>query len=370
MDKIINETIIEGKIYNMIGIWKKSKSDNSVDSKGQPFLFPCEGIFWTGKEQFIDRLMDIQQYINKKHKIKKKNNKTKCLLCDEMLYQSIYTHQGYLWNNTLNHYVLTHNYEPPRVFIDKVFNCDISIKKNIIISGIISNKFLKLERNQLMILDALMKHGGYKKKYYDTENKNIIRYSEHAGYLDIKNNSINNIIVSGNTSRVDRGDEEIFLPKNTEDSFNYEYIFHTHPPTPKPGGRAKFGILYEFPSMGDIFHFIDHYNDGKVIGSLIMTPEGLYNIRKKIQDKKKIEINEQEFYVSMKKTFKKLQVESIEKYGDEFTTHTFYSVIAQDKTYIKKANDTLEKFQMTIDFFQREANSNGQWIVDTVYIPL
>ena len=221
-----------------------------------------------------------------------------------------------------------------------------------------------------MIIDALMKHGGYNKKYYDMKNSNIARYSEHAGFLDVRNRIIYNIVVSGNTLRVDRGDEEIFLPMNTPDAFKYEYIFHTHPPTPKPGGRSEFGILYEFPSLGDIFHFIDHTNDGNVIGSLVMTSEGLYNIRKNIMSDNKINIDEELFYVTMKKTFRELQRESIKKYGTNFSTYKFYSTIAQNRTYIDDANKILNKFGLHIDFFPRKKDFKGSWIVDTVYIPI
>ena len=61
----------------------------------------------------------------------------------------------------------------------------------------------------------------------------------------------------GNTNRVDKGDSEIYMPNNVDDMYNYEYMFHTHPPTPKPGGRADVGIMYELPSIGDLLHFID-----------------------------------------------------------------------------------------------------------------
>src|SRR5690606_16550512 len=103
---------------------------------------------------------------------------------------------------------------------DKIFEYDISTNQHnyetVKLKGRITPdnnvNFLKLDRNQIMILDALMKHGGYNKKYYDTLNKNIVRYSEHAGFFDVRNKVIHNIIVSGNTLRIDRGDEEIFLP--------------------------------------------------------------------------------------------------------------------------------------------------------------
>lgn len=374
---IINKTIIDGKIYNLIGIWKKSKSDNSVDSNGQSFAFPTNGKIWTGSEQFIKRLKDVQEYISKyesKKKILSKTQESNCLLCKNKVSKTRYIIENYVWDSSLIHYVEKHYYEPHRDFIDKIFNYDITTEEIVKLKGNVTTantgKFLKLDRNQIMILDALMKHGGYNKKYYDTQNRNIVRYSEHAGFLDVRNKVVHNIIVSGNTLRIDRGDEEIFLPVNTPDAFNYEYIFHTHPPTPKPGGRAKDGILYEFPSLGDIFHFIDHYNDGKVVGSLVMTSEGLYNIRKLTHDKSKIEINEEEFYTTMKKTFRSLQKEALEKHGKEFSTYKFYATIAQDKSYINKANEILNKYNLTIDFFQREKDFRGSWIVDTVYIPL
>ena len=99
--------------------------------------------------------------------------------------------------------------------------------------------------------------------------------------LDFNNSGLEKIIISGNTSRVDANDDVIFLPKNMIDAFDYEYIFHTHPPTPKQGARANVGILYEFPSISDLFHFMDHYNEGKTQGSIVIAPEGMYIIRKK-----------------------------------------------------------------------------------------
>ena len=56
-------------------------------------------------------------------------------------------------------------------------------------------------------------------------------------------------------------------------------MFHTHPPTPFPGSRVVDGILYEFPSISDIYHFADHFNAGETQGSLIIAPEGMYIIR-------------------------------------------------------------------------------------------
>jgi hypothetical protein len=375
-----NEIIIDGKIYKLELIWRCSKNDNSKDIKGHLFPFPKEGSKWTGQSQFLDRLIEIQDYLeyHKKKSFDLPNKKCKnCLLCDEKnIITKRYVLGNYVWDNGLTHYVKNHNIQASRDFIDKIFNYDISSDINIRLMGKITldnaktPKFLKLEKNQIMILDALMRHGGYNKKYYDVDKKDIIRYSEHAGFLDVREKTVHNVIVSGNTLRVDRGDEEIFLPINNPDAFDYEYIFHTHPPTPKPGGRASDGILYEFPSLGDIFHFIDHYNDGNTVGSLVMTSEGLYNIRKSENNSKKIKINEDEMFSEIKKVFRQMQSDSINKYGSKFTSYYFYSVISQDTSFITKINEHLKKYHITIDFYPRTRDFKGAWIVDTIYIPI
>ena len=188
-----------------------------------------------------------------------------------------------------------------------------------------------------------MNHGGYIKRYSDdSKNKYRYRFSEHAGILDFKGNFLEKIIVSGKTNRKEAGDDEIFLPQNLPENFEYEYLFHTHPPTPKPGGRVSDGILYEFPSIGDILHFIDHYNDGKTIGSIVITPEGLYNIRKLKLDKNKININENKLFKQYINLSDQVQNKAIKKYSEKFNTYTFYSKISQDKSYINIINNFLK----------------------------
>lgn len=378
-----NEIIINGKIYKLEGIWRCSKNDKSKDSKGKLYPYPENEKKWISDVMqitFIDKLIEIQDFLE--HSENKIINISKekcsdCLLCDEKnVITSRFILGNYVWDDGMAHYIKHHNYNPGNDFKDKIFGFDMkhSAPMRLIGKMTYDNKLhighLKLEKNQLMILDALMKHGGYNKKYYDIEHKNITRYSEHAGFLDIKQKTINNIIVSGNTLRVDRGDEEIFLPITNSDAFEYQYIFHTHPPTPKPGGRAKDGILYEFPSIGDIFHFIDHYNEGKTIGSLVMTPEGLYNIRKLEHDKKKIKIDEDKFFSDFKKDIKVIQKDAITKHGEKFSSYYFYSMIAQDTSHVKKINECLQKHQLTIDFYPRSKDFKGTWTVDTIYIPI
>jgi hypothetical protein len=134
---------------------------------------------------------------------------------------------------------------------------NIKIKSNVHIRN--KKRYLKLNRNQLLILDALL-YDGSARKYIDSDNH--LRYTEHMGVLDFKANKLQKIIISGETTREDEDDIDILLPKDLPNIYEYEFMFHTHPPTPKPGDRAKDGILYEFPSVNDIFHFIKYYNKG------------------------------------------------------------------------------------------------------------
>jgi hypothetical protein len=369
-----NEIMINNKLYKTIAIWRNNKIDiSSKDYNNKLLVFPKKGKFWSGSEQFITKLQEVESILNKLGTIKIKC--TDCHLCEEKCVTTKrYMLDNYVWDNCLRHYIKTHNYQPHNDFIEKIFYYDISQNVSLKLQGRIQNNnnitYLRLEKNQLIILDALMKHGGYNKKYYDKNNTSVVRNSEHAGYLEINNKMINNIVVSGNTMRVDRGDEEIFLPNENLETLEYEYVFHTHPPTPKPGGRAIYGSLFEFPSIGDMFHFIDHHNDGKAIGSLIMTPEGLYNIRKNIHNKKKINIDENDFFRTYQNKVRYYQDKAINKYGTNFDVYKFYSKIAQDTQYIEGINKAIERFNMHIDFFPRSKDFKQSWIVDTVYIPL
>ena len=381
-----NEIIIKNKIYTMHNIWRKSKNDKSKDIRGKLFPYPSIGNGISEAHNFIDKLKLIELMLEQKYynKITHYKKELKCLLCNKKnISTKKYVYKRNIWEDGLKHYIEVHGIVPDDDFIDLVLNSDIEpVIKNINIIGKIKAnhertyadkhnleshiRYIKVKSNQIMILDALMKHGGYTKKY---SHKNIFRYSEHAGILDIHLNGLDKIIVSGNTARVDKKDEEIYLPNALPDMLHYEYIFHTHPPTPKPGGRVDVGILYEFPSIGDMFHFIEHFNEGKTIGSIVITPEGLYNIRKSENNKIKIIINEDDFYDDIRYALNHNQKKAIIKYGTEFNTYFFYSKIAQDITFINNINDVLLKYELKIDFFPRVKDKNT-WIITDIHLPI
>jgi hypothetical protein len=367
----MNIIIRNDKELYLICSWV-DKNDKTKDSKGNNFPYPEEEKEWLYKNEFTKKLKLLESILLKSQKYLKFENKKKCKLCNESYSYGTYKLEKYIWEDNLTHYIEKHNIKPPEQFIDYIF---FSKYKNILKleATIIKNdkiEYIKINKNQLLILDALLEHGGYTQKYSDLKNKKIFRYSEHSGLFDVNSNKLQKIVVLGNTNRVDKGDNEIYMPNNVEDMFKYEYVFHTHPPTPKPGGRAENGILYELPSIGDIFHFIDHYNDGKISGSVVITSEGLYNIRQINLFDEKIIIDEDKLYIEYNKISRKIQELGIEKYGTDFTDEIFFSKISQDKDLLNKMNTVLNKFNLHIDFTSRIKTENKQWIIDTIYLPV
>lgn len=300
---------------------------------------------------FVNKLIDIQK------KTKYVIIENPCKLCNYKKKVKVFTLKNIVWESILVHYIKKHHIKPSSEFMDFIYRYFDNPEKKTL---------LKIGKNQLYILDALMKHGSTK-YYSDKKNKKIFRYSEHAGLLHFDNNKLAKIVVFANTTRVDEIDSDIYLPKENDETFEYEYFFHTHPPTPKPGGRAELGILYEFPSINDIFHYIDHCNDGNTKGSIIMAAEGLYIIRKINKNIKKITVDEDKLFNEYNKLLDECQDISIKKYYP-FNNNKFYNIIAQDLTYINKINELLQNFHLWIDFYPRSKDNKGRWFVDTIYL--
>ncbi len=236
-------------------------------------------------------------------------------------------------------------------------------------------KYIKIKRNQLLILDTLLNDGGISKKYIDKSNN--IRYSEHSGNLGVNQSTIDRIIVSARTIREDKDDKDILLPHDLSDTYSYKYFFHTHPPTPRPGGRAINGILYEFPSISDIFHFIDHYNMGNTMGSIVVTPEGYYIIYPSNFTIKRINYDidiEEEIFNKMNEENNIIQKKAIEKYSSDFTEEYFYKTIATDKTYLDLFNKIINKYlnnQIKIIIKHRTKDTlTNKWILKNLYLPI
>lgn len=238
-----------------------------------------------------------------------------------------------------------------------------------------SNKksLIKLNRNQLLILESLLESGS--KKIFMDKNKKF-RFSEHSGYLNINNNTIDSIIVSTLSNREDPFDPSILLPNDLKNSYEFPYIFHTHPKTSLTPTRINYGIIYEFPSVSDIFHFIDHYNFGNTLASIVIAPEGYYIIQPKSYSISKIIIQENlEDLIFDKITIdlEKVYLKAIQKYGFKFDLKYFYEVVSKDFTFIKLFNKIINKYlddQINVSYIHRiKDNINNKWIVKKLYLP-
>ena len=231
-----------------------------------------------------------------------------------------------------------------------------------------NKKYYKISRNQLLILDSLL-YDGSVKKYIDS--KKNVRFSEHFGLLDFDKNKLEKIIISGDTTREEDDDIEILFPNDPFDIFDYEFMFHTHPPTI---GRIDNGIIYEFPSVNDVFHFIENFNKGIIQGSLIIAPEGIYTITYKKNVKKiKYKLNDEDkLFNLLDDKLNKLHMLSIKKYGTKFTQEFYYKNIIKNKYFINSLNKYLKKLfnnQIKINYVNRTYDKiTNSWIIDTLYL--
>ena len=239
--------------------------------------------------------------------------------------------------------------------------------------------FQILHSNNINIIDGLYEEGSY--NIFTDKNKNMFntdkfRFSEHSGLILFNNKVVDKIIVL-NDYRVDQSDPTIFLPKNNIEALSVDYIFHTHPKSPELGSRLEYKLLYEFPSISDIYHFIDHHNRGILKGSLVITPEGLYNIRKYNFNNNKIIIDEDLFNNDIEDVYLDCYEDSYLKYKTlKINEINFYKYISNNLEYIYKINKVLEKYDIAIDFISRIKSKKifkdykSKWIIPNIFIPI
>jgi len=244
----------------------------------------------------------------------------------------------------------------------------------------INYSFSLLHSNNINIIDGIYEEGSY--NIFINKNKNLFNtdkfnFSEHSGFIIFNADIVDKVVVLNNY-RTDKEDPTIFLPKNNIEALSVHYIFHTHPKTPELFSRfINDNILYEFPSLNDIYHFIDHHNRGILNGSLVITPEGIYNIRKKTFNEKKIIIDEDIFDNLMNDVFLDCYKKSYDKYYKiKFNENNFYKHIATNLEFLKNINSVLEKFDITIDYICRVKSKKinndykSKWIIPNFYLPI
>lgn len=232
-------------------------------------------------------------------------------------------------------------------------------------------KYIKINRNQLQLLEALFTDGSYTKKYID--KKGNLRYTEHSGYLGFNNNIMDRIIVSAINIREDPDDPEILLPYDLHDAYTYKYFFHTHPLTPSLNIRLQDEVLYDFPSISDIFNFIYHYNMGNTIGSIVVCNAGYYIIYPNDFSIKKIKYDmdiEDEIIHKLEYGLTKIENNAIKKYGKNFNDEYFHTKIATDKTFLNMYNKLINIYldnQLKIVLQNRIKDKlSNKWIVKSL----
>lgn len=317
---------------------------------------------------------------NSKKKIKK--TQKQCDYCNKKFNTS------YVWKSK-NTKIIIEKYDEHLLKAHNKINSNLYKQiSTISLDNLANFKWCLITTNQLNILDGLYEVGS--NKIYTGKNKNIsqskvIRFSEHSGFLYVEKNKVSNIAIITD-SRVEQSDPSIYMPKNCLEALEVNYIFHTHPKTPYIGSRTKFGIIYEFPSISDIIHFIDHHNNGKLLGSVIVAPEGLYVIRKNNFDRKNISVDYDIMIDELEDIYTICYNDSLIEYSNinyekhklndeiKLPENIFYNKISKNYSYIDKINKVLIKYDIFVDyyariFFDKTEFTSNKWIFNDIYLP-
>ena len=258
----------------------------------------------------------------------------------------------------------------PNPILHDIFDALIVNKDRILnpLPGLLKSTWIKwvpFSHNQLLIIDGAYHAGSIKN--FECANKSYCRaldqlnfgeycYAEIAGRLVIKNNQIDNIVIHSNHEITYPDDSGIIFSINDNEFANSEYIFHTHPEPSKE--RRLSGIVYEFPSGNDLVNFAKYYkpNVNKTIGSILISPEGVYLIRPLIYFKH-INLDVSAINIINDKLIE-LEGEAFRKYQiiDDSTFNDF--------TFIDKLNKYLYSWNIRIDYFPR---NNG--LLQSFYLP-
>ena len=277
-----------------------------------------------------------------------------------------YTYENITFTDCDIHNLIKHNKIQNNLFTEL---CKINIKNYPI-------TFNLVDTNGLNIADGLFEQGS--NKIYTDRKKNVFdiqefKYSEHYGYFTFENNTLNKVIVI-NKHRIEPNDPSIYLPKNTKELKNATYIFHTHPKTPNIISRANEGTIYDMPSVHDILHFIEHFNYENLLCSVVISNEGLYNIRKYNFNNNKIKLDVEVFVDNFDDTLMECSDYAFSEYIDIILNNDinevyFHEVIANDFTYINLMNKMLMKYDLYIDYFPRIKIEGDYWVIPDVFLP-
>jgi len=311
------------------------------------------------------------------------NKKQKCNKCNK-IFENTYHFKSHDEHKKSNKLIIT-DLDIHILKDHNIINFNLYKKIALINLSFSSLNYCLVNTNSLYIMNGLYEEGS-NNKYIDN-NKTIYnskknRYSEHSGFIYFKNNKIDKVIVLNN-SRTDKNDPTIYLPKNSLESLTVDYIYHTHPKTPYLGSRIDQGIIYEFPSISDIIHFVEHHNDGKLLGSIIIAPEGYYIIHKYNFNRDKIRLDYDILMNELEYIYNACYSDSLNRYSDldidklkidkyvKIPDKYFYENISQNFEYINNINKVLSKYDIYIDYYPRiQLSKTDYWVIPDIYVPI
>lgn len=363
------------------------------DSLGKPYPKLHNSPRGYFNDTFINLIKQIEIKLNKNLAHSTKEKTWHCKICNKKINFKMYNTKSLHWPSYLTHLIKAHNFTPSQNYINAINRLSrikldhklhlkempLQYKSSIIISKGIHRIFLN--QNQLNILDALYEHGGGKKKKY--VDKGAHYYSEHSGFIDFNTTGIKRIIINTNKHRIDKDDPDILLPDKIDNILDYEIFYHTHPSTPFPCYRMlDADILYEMPSISDIYHFIHFANKGLTQASIIVAPEGMYIIQKIIIDKRALYIDYDKYtdrYLQLQKKYIRYFILKYIKLHNKksfvktdlyhFYQTMFYKYIILDTRLISKVNILLEESNVKIIYYPRQ-NKKGNWLLSEFYLDI
>src|SRR5258706_2850348 len=162
--------------------WRDKEDELIYDSKNNLLPYPVhhDKSTWNEKHVFINTLKEAQRQFTARNKFKllDATQYKDCLLCGKKhIITGIFTVNGLKWSTGMTHYINKHNIKPSDEFIDFIYRIVNNMHDRTKIIGKVKGfsvvksemKMLKLDRNQILIMDALMRHGG-KRLYKDCHN--------------------------------------------------------------------------------------------------------------------------------------------------------------------------------------------------------
>ena len=344
--------------------WQRTGRRDSVDI---PYQVPANLQLWNSA-LLIRKLYTLQERLNKTDRFTK-HDKYTCPLCHKYVSDREYYYRNVHWNESLAHQIEVHGTIPSTFFFDFLLGSTVELRRGTVaLAGRRQDSNMVVTQNQWRIMDSLMNSGG-KRKWQDTNKK--LRYSEYAGYLDRATESGTVNIVIGQSAEWDASDPTIIFPNGIPEVAEHEYYFHTHPPTPYPGSRVKNGILYEFPSYDDVYHFLVQQSYGTTRGSIIIAPEGVYILtRDKKSVGKTITIPEdaRAQYNVLAMDLGKRSIKRFRLKKSTPTRSVFYNKVAPDHSYANKIDSFLRTWGLRMYYIARVKIGN-EWIVEGGLLP-